>query len=997
MLQRSEAEVQSLPSGTITFLFTDVEGSTRLWQEDPARMKVALAGHHARLQQAIEEHRGYTFQIVGDAFHAAFSTAPAALAAALEAQRALQEQGTGAAPPSLPAADGPVAHNSQVLDLSSGSPPLRVRMALHTGPAEVHPEDLRSGQYASSMTLSLTARLLSAAHGGQILLSAAAEELARDQLPPGGVLRDLGVHRLRDLVRPQHIFQLSGPGLPDEFPPLNAANETLTNIPIQLTSFVGRARELAEVKGLLAGTRLLTLTGTGGTGKTRLALQVASEVLDEYPDGAWLVELAQLSDPGLVLQAIASALGVREQQGHALLDMLRGYLLARNLLLVIDNCEHLLDACVVAVTELQTSVPGLTVLTTSREPLGVAGEVTYRVPSLSLPEPGRKSKPEQLLQYEAVRLFVERARAVLPGFELSEQNVAAITKICRRLDGIPLAIELAAARMRVLSAEQIAARLDDHFKLLTGGSRSALPRQQTLQALVDWSYNLLSDAECVLLRRLSVFAGGWSLEAAEQIAGFAPTDAPAASRLAGQATPSDVEEAGLDVLDLLARLVDRSLVLADTQAGEARYRLLEMIRQYAREKLQAAGKSTPVRDRHLQFYLSMVQRMGGEFMGWERVDLLVPEEDNLRTALEWATATRPLDAVRLGSGLIDYWVSRGLASEGRRRLSEALQESCQEPLADDEESELRGRICARGRARLGYLHYAQGDYLAARASLEESLPGARDVGARGTLCYALGLLGMVDALLGDFPAAQAAAGEALRLARALPDRRFLGFALYASGEVAGQATADQSDARALFAESLRVWRTEGGQMGEALAVWGLGMAAYRQGFYDEAADRFRESMTIRDAMHDRTSMNVARSALADVARQQGRFAESAALYRETLAQWRQIGNLGAVARCMECLGFLAAAQAEAQPPEARTGSEPDARLTEAARLLGAAQALRESGAASPMTAEETVEYERLVPAARALGDPIAFDAAWNEGCTMTAAEAVEYALCGDFG
>ena len=376
----------------------------------------------------------------------------------------------------------------------------------------------------------------------------------RDQLPPDVDLRDLGAHRLRDLVRPEHIFQVSAPGLPDDFPPLSAPNVALTNIPAALTSFVGRTRELAEVKELLAGTRLLTLTGTGGTGKTRLALQVAAEVRNGnlYPDGAWLVELAPLSDPGLVLQAIASALGVREQRGHSLLDMLRGHLLASRLLLVLDNCEHMLEACVAAVTELQRSAPGLTIIITSREPLGVGGEVTYRVPSLSLPQPGTVVEPDELLQYEAIRLFVERARAVLPGFQLTAQNMRAIAQICRRLDGIPLAIELAAARVRVLSAEQIAARLDDHFKLLTGGSRSALPRQQTLQALVDWSYNLLSDPERVLLRRLSVFAGGWSLEAAEQVTDLPPVDLPTPGSISGQALGATDEGPRLDVLDLLA-------------------------------------------------------------------------------------------------------------------------------------------------------------------------------------------------------------------------------------------------------------------------------------------------------------------------------------------------------------------------------------------------------------------------------------------------------------
>ena len=481
--------MSNLPTGTVTFLFTDVEGSTKLWEAYPHAMKSALQRHDDLLREVIEARQGYVFKTVGDAFCAAFATATDALHAALNVQVSLQQETWG----------------------ETG--PLKVRMALHTGEAQE-----RDGDYFGP-ALSRVARLQSTGGGGQTLLSDVTHDLCRDALPPEAVLQDLGQHRLKDLGRPEQVFQLCHPSLPADFPPLNSLDNPAlpNNLPQQVTSFIGREKEMAEIAALLGNTRLLTLTGSGGSGKTRLSLQVAADLLDGTGDGVWLVELAPLSDPALVPQAVAAVLGVKEETGKTLTQTLTAYLKGRRLLLVLDNCEHVLDACARLADSIIRACPQVQILASSREGLGIAGEQTYRVPSLSLPSSSLAATPESLSQYEAVSLFVARALAHQPAFAVTNANAPALASACLRLDGIPLAIELAAARVRSLSVEEINSRLDNRFRLLTGGSKTALPRQQTLRALIDWSYDLLTDQEKTLLRRLSVFAGGWTLAAAESV------------------------------------------------------------------------------------------------------------------------------------------------------------------------------------------------------------------------------------------------------------------------------------------------------------------------------------------------------------------------------------------------------------------------------------------------------------------------------------------------
>jgi class 3 adenylate cyclase len=484
----THAAQSALPSGMVTFLFTDIEGSTPLWEREPDQMRLALARHHAILRTAIAAHEGHAYKIIGDAFQAAFVFPMQAVAAALAAQRAL------------------AAHEWET------SAPLRVRMGVHVGSAMAEGND-----YTTTHTLNRVARIMAAGHGGQILLSVEVADLVRRDLPTDVTLRDMGKQRMKGLMHLEELFQVVAPDLPAVFPLLKTMDTFRTNLPAQLTSFVGREKEIAEIKQLLASHRLVTLTGPGGTGKTRLALHVAAEVLETFPDGVWLVELAPLADAALVPRAVATVLGLREDAGRPILATLTDFLSARNLLLILDNCEHVVEACAQLADALLRACPKVVILASSREALGIAGEAPFRVPSLRTPDPRRLPSIKTLTQYDAVRLFVERGAAVLPGFTVTDTNAPALVQVCARLDGIPLALELAAARVSVLRVEQIAARLDDRFRLLTGGSRTAVPRQQTLRALIDWSYDLLAEPERVLLQRLAVFAGGWTLEAAEAV------------------------------------------------------------------------------------------------------------------------------------------------------------------------------------------------------------------------------------------------------------------------------------------------------------------------------------------------------------------------------------------------------------------------------------------------------------------------------------------------
>jgi predicted ATPase/class 3 adenylate cyclase len=616
-----------LPSGTITLLFTDIEGSTRHWEERRIAMAEALRRHDGLLRAAIEANGGYVFKTVGDEFCAAFSRASDAVAAAADAQRALASEDWSA------------------IDR------LAVRMALHSGAT-----DERDGDYYGP-AVNRVARLLAILHGGQVAASATTALLLRGMMPEQTELRDLGEHRLKDLVEPERVWQVLAPGLMESFPPLRSLESLPNNLPRQLTPLIGRDDVLAEVEPLVLEQPLVSLLGTGGIGKTRLALQVGADLLDGAGDGVWLVELATLSEAASVVNAIASTFGLREQGERPMIDVLVPYLKSRRLLLILDNCEHLIEEVARVADAILRAAPQVRILATSREPLRIAGERVYRVPTLAVPA-GDSLMADDALRYGAIAFFAERARASDARFTLNDENAPIVADICRRLDGVALAIELAAARVKVMTPRQLANRLDERFRVLTGGSRTALPRQQTMRALIDWSYGLLSEYEQRLFWRLSTFVGGCTLEAAEAVCGDETLDA-------------------LDVIDLIASLVDKSLVVADIESDPTRYRLLESTRAFALEKLEQSGERDALARTHARWAadradLAYKQRWStGVTARWcAEFD---PEAENALSAIDWALSHGEIAlASRVVIGFSGIYRRVAGVAEVRERLETVL-------------------------------------------------------------------------------------------------------------------------------------------------------------------------------------------------------------------------------------------------------------------------------------------------------------------------------------
>jgi predicted ATPase/class 3 adenylate cyclase/DNA-binding XRE family transcriptional regulator len=813
-----------LPTGTLTFLLTDIDGSTGLWEHHPDAMQAAVAQHDALIEEVLSRHGGRQVKErgEGDSIFAVFTSPSSALAAVCALQQALLAEPWPA------------------------ETPLRVRMGLHTGEAELR----GLGYYG--VTVNRTARIRSLAHGGQSLLSQATADLVRGVLPAGVTLRPLGTHRLKGLEQPEEIYQVVHSELPADFPPLVSPVVHPSNLPVALTSFIGRAREQAEVRAILAEARLVTLTGAGGVGKTRLALTVAAELVDQYADGVWLVELAALAEPGLVPQAVAQVLGVREQSGRSLLATLLDFLQEKHLLLVLDNCEHLIAACANVASVLLRACPHLSMLATSREGLEVAGEQLYRVPSLTLPDPQQLPIVGRLPDYAAVRLFLERARARQPRFGLTEADAAAVVAICARLDGIPLAIELAAARVTSLSVEAIAARLDDCFRLLTGGTRDALPRQRTLRATLDWSYDLLSEDEQRLLARLSVFAGSWTLKAAEEV---------------GLGNGLEAWE----VLDLLGGLVNKSLVQAEEVGSVVRYRLLETMRQYGLEQLAASGEEASVRDRHLAHFLALAEqarlaRSRPEQGMW--LNRLQQEHDDFRSALAWSTA--PAGAAEAGLRLVTalwwFWWMRGYLSEGRRWLESALAASSATPPA----------LRAGTLIILGSLALEQGDTEQAAAAYTESQALCRAVQDSRNLAASLTGLGNLAFTQGDHERAAALLEECLALYRDLHDEEGLANALINLGEVC-LARDDFGRAGEMFGESLALCEHLKDQSGMAASVISLGDVMLAQSDHGRAEAHFGRGLALYGALSHKRGVAAALRKLGYVASYRGECGRAARL------------------------------------------------------------------------------------------------------------------------
>jgi predicted ATPase/class 3 adenylate cyclase len=923
------SEPALIPSGTVTLLFTDIQGSTRLWEAEPEPMTTALRRHDQILRAAIEDAGGYVFKTVGDAFCAAFWTPHAAIGAALTAQRALG----GEAWPT--------------------SRPILVRMGLHTGACEERDRDY------FGPVVNRAARLEAAAHGGQVLVSGATAELLAGSLPEGVGLDDLGPHRLKDLGRPEQVFQLTAESLQASFPPLASLDnpELPNNLPTLVSAFIGRETELADVRELISSARLVTLTGAGGSGKTRLALQASAELIGKIPDGVWLTELAPLTDGEQIPVAVAAALGVTDHSGPTLAATVTSALADHDTLIVLDNCEHVIDAAAKFCDEVIRHCPRVRFLATSREPLGIDGERVYRVPSLSLPEADADTA-EGLAHSDAVRLFAERARALQPDFRLDEQSAPLAATICRRLDGIPLALELAAARLASMSLAQISARLDQRFRLLTGGSRNAMPRQQTLQATVDWSFGLLTPPERSTLTRLSVFAGGFDLEAAEAVC------------------VSDTVDA-LDVLDLLGSLVAKSLVIADHTPQAVRYRMLETIRQYsAQELLRAEGDDEVlrIRDRHAAYYLSLAEAGAPALSGHGQRDWLHrfdAEWDNLRAVFAHLAAEDQADELMQ----LSVWLSRFILTRGHSEVLGYLR-----PVLDRIDlpaSPLRAEAMGTGGRLLGLLRRSDLDELAvARTYGERALGLARAVGDRHAEANALGQLGASSYADGDTAASRAFAERALAIARELGDDQLIAEYL----QLVAGTTADPDQRRRLHAEALAFAREVGDMLMESAELENLFSVELHAGRIEEGAKYLEQAAALADQIGGDFVVYLTRSNLGLLRLIQGRTAEAAPLVRGALLFGRRMGPGLVVGEMVFAAACVAAWQGD---------------LDRAARLFGAGDVDIDASLAmrtilwSP--AEQSLRERQQGHLRELMGDE-AYEAAYSAGARMPTAQAWDLAL-----
>jgi len=887
-------------------------------------MSEALPRHDKILRETIEIHGGYVFKTVGDAFCATFSIATDALEAALESQRKLfssEWEQTG---------------------------PLRVRMALHTGVAEE-----RDGDYFGP-PLNRVARLLSAAHGGQVLLSLTTQELVRDQLPADIELWDLGEHRLKDLGRPEHVFQLATSGLTADFPPPHTLNVHPNNLPLQSTPLVGREREVEAVALRVRGeeVRLLTLTGPGGTGKTRLGLQAAADLLEAFSDGVFFVTLATITEPELVASTIARTLGVKESAEQSLMESLRNYLRDKRLLLVLDNFEQVLEGAPL-VGELLGACPKLKVLATSRIPLRLYGEQEYPVPPLSLPDRRVMPPLEVLTQYEAVRLFVERARAVKADFKVTNENAPAVAEICARLDGLPLAIELAVARLKVLTPQKMLDRLSDPLKFLTKGARDLPERQKTLRATMEWSHALLEESEKVLFARLSVFAGGRTLEAIAAVC-----DAEGDLRL--------------DVLDGVESLVDKSLLREEEgSGGEPRFVMLETVHEYAREKLEEREEGEELRRLHAQYFLSLAEEEPGTFEGGGRPEwfqLLEEEHENFRAALSWSLESDEVEfRLRLAVALQPFWIRLGYYNEGRRWLEVALTKDDSVPTA----------LMAKGQNALGWLAQWQGDMKRASAAAKAGLELSPEVGKESSVAMRLQLLlGYTAEEWAEYDRANELFEEILELSRKAGDGWVTAATLLHLGNVA-DAQDESERAIELYEEGLALCRNAGYEVLLADILVNLGYTHLLQRDLDRATALSEEAIALyRKLGYRYARIEIPVDNLGWAAFLRGNEEDAKVLYQQSLMLCRQLGDKLGAAESLEGLACVA-----------EKGGETE----RSARLFGAADSLFRALNKPRLPGDRALALrEPYLSAAQSRAN----QAAWEEGSKLTFEEAVEYALSG---
>jgi predicted ATPase/class 3 adenylate cyclase len=912
--------MSSLPSGTVTFLFTDIEGSTKLAQSNADEWESLRARHHAILRSAIETNNGYVFQIIGDAFCASFHTAGDAVRAAAQAQ-------------------------IDFYNKDWGESPVKVRMGINTGTAQASIDIDHSGGYKGYTAMARVQRLMSAGHGGQVLISLATEELIRDDLPDNITLLDMGECRLKDLIHPEHIYQLVITGLPSDFPPPKTLDANRHNLPIQLTSFIGREKEIIEISQNIRRNRIVTLTGIGGTGKTRLALQVAAEKIDEFPDGVWFIELASITEPEIIPQTILAALGVPEQTGRTGLQFLTEYLQRKKLLLIFDNCEHLIDACAKLVQKLVRDAINIKVITTSHEALDIQGELIWQVHSLSLPDAGKASVTDEVEKYEAVQLFIERAILVQPQFQLTKENASSVARICSRLDGIPLAIELAAARVRSMNVEEIAKRLEDRFRLLMGGNRSGLERHQTLRATIAWSYNLLTNDEKLLLCRLSVFSGGWTLEAAEQVCGD--------------------ERSEFDVLDILTRLVEKSLVNLDG----SRYHMLETTRQFALEKLLESDHGPILHDNHTAYFLEFARRGYKYFNGPNHVEWMEKfekEMDNFRTAIEWQFAEQNTKIVL---DLLDTLCSGGAWRGFSNEMESWFKNIITLPNVNDYPAPYAGILNFMGRRSVNITKNIA--YLEEAQEIWSKLGKEGELGLAGTL-QTLGAITLYNEDETSIP--QSLLERSYELYQDHDNKRGIAWSTHHFGSLA-TVQGRFEEAEKQYTNSLAKFQELGDKGGMAFALSSLGDLMRVVGDYDRASQYWEQNLEIFREIINRHGLIYSLSGLGWVSLRKGEHGKAKDLFVEALSLSTEYGNKPMVIYCISGLaGFLGSIGKPKQ----------------AAKLLSAAKALREEmGKLEPA---DQKDFDHFLKVVREQLDESAFEKALTTGRTMSIEQATEYAL-----
>ena len=941
-----------LPTGTVTFLFTDIEGSTRLLQQLGDRYSRVLEECRSLLRAAFQKWDGHEVDTQGDAFFVAFARATDAVSAAVDGLRAL--------------AIHPWPENVEV----------RVRMGLHTGEPQL------SSEGYVGIDVHHAARVMSAGHGGQVLLSQATRDLVEHQLPDGVSLRDLGEHRLKDLQRPVHLFQLVIAGLPSDFPSLKSLDAYPNNLPVQPTSLIGREWEVASLVQLLrrVDVRLVTLTGPGGTGKTRLALQVAAELSDLEWRGIYFVDLAPVSDSTQVIPTIASTLGLREERSRSPLECLKEEIDQNRLLLLLDNFEQVLDAAV-QVSELLVACPQLKIMVTSRAVLRVRAEHEFAVPTLALPDSAQMPGLEALMQYEAIVLLVQRAQAVAPEFRLTDMNAPAVMKIVRRLDGLPLAIELAAARMKLLSPEALLARLNQPLQVLTSGVRDVAARQQTLRNTIAWSYNLLDAQERALFRLLSAFVGGCTLGAIEAVYGAL-----------GNAT-------GL-ILDIVDSLVDKSLLqLREPGKGEEpRFAMLETIREYGLELLVASGELESVRKAHAMYFLELSERADLELSASdspEWLDRLEQEHDNLRAAMHWSLEDierREEIALRMGGALRSFWYVRGYLSEGLDFLERAMVGSNEvgeavraaalyaaarlyEVRGDYDRAEpflVKSLVLYRGLEnpeRIAYALHLQADIAwrrgildMARSLAQESLAVFRELGDRGAIASLLLHLGALAADQGEYARARDLLEESLAINRELGDKSSIADSLFNLARAYFLSGSELGAARVLLEESLSLFRQLSDKESIGYCLCLLGLLTLEQGDVTTARSLIEQSVALFKERKQAHGMALSTSAMATVIAAQGDNAVARAFYEEALTLARNAGDKLIIASGLEGLSRVLTALGEYE---------------RAVQLRAASETLREAIGA-PMPAVERRANEQAAKVARERLGEEAFAAAWDE-------------------